>query len=147
MRNCAIFAQLWFHKTSGNTNLIIQDPPSSNSGRPWHHSNDPLWSDPCQLVSCSVCNHHPYTGDFFLFFSYIFKPGPSQDEWLITWVIRKFWHLIVLNVLSAITRNHLTDNVLFICQNSNDDSAKYRRSTILVLCSIFWEPLLWEPQL
>ena len=31
----------------GKSYLVIQDPPSSNSGRPWYHSSNPLWYDPC----------------------------------------------------------------------------------------------------
>ena len=43
-----------------------------------------------------------------------------------------------MNLLSAITRNHSTNNAIFFCEVSNDDSAKYRRSTILGLSSRVW---------
>ena len=46
----------------------------------------------------------------------------SQLVYWSTWLTREFRHLIVLNLLSAITRNHSTNNVLL--------SVRFRMMTV-----------------
>ena len=94
-----------FFSIAMNGGLILDDEPCSqpgiqsllhsNSVRPWYHSCNPLWSDPSE--NCALCS-------MFSSNSLLFNLAKTWD----------FRHLIVLMLLSLITRNHSTNNAFAV---------------------------------
>ena len=81
------FAQVWPWGPQRRRQPGTQDPPSSNSGRPWYLSSHPLWSDLCE--HCVLCSAHSSTSMMVN----LAKP-----------------HILPLYCTEVITRNHSNNN-------------------------------------